>query len=80
MAADERTAGGRLLKANFGKDLMKLLILFIRNLLHMLLGVGPCCRFSPTCSQRLIQVVEEKKGFGVWVKQLINCHPIGNKV
>lgn len=51
-----------------------------REVIHLLLGVGPCCRFSPTCSRYAAEAFETHgifKGFGLTLKRLIRCHPWG---
>lgn len=40
--------------------------------------LGPCCRFTPTCSQYALEAVER---YGVWrgsgkaVRRILRCHP-----
>lgn len=59
---------------------LHLIIISLREALHLLTGVGPCCRFSPTCSRYAVQAIERHgivKGIGFTVKRLICCHPFG---
>jgi len=39
---------------------------------------GKTCRFSPTCSEYMVQAVEKYglgKGFLLGVKRILKCHP-----
>ena len=40
--------------------------------------LGPCCRFSPSCSEYAIQAYQKYgvlKGSFLMIKRLVKCHP-----
>jgi len=40
--------------------------------------LGPCCRFSPTCSSYAIEVIKKHgsfKGGYLMIKRILKCHP-----
>ncbi len=40
----------------------------------------PTCRHMPTCSQYMIQAIEEHgvwRGLGLGIKRILTCHPFG---
>jgi putative membrane protein insertion efficiency factor len=39
--------------------------------------LGPCCRFTPSCSDYFIEAVEKHgvRGLRLGVKRLLKCHP-----
>ena len=62
--------------------LKKVFIIPIRlyqKLISPLLGQSKC-RFHPTCSQYMIEAIEEwgvLKGFSLGIKRIFKCHPWG---
>ena len=57
-------------------------IKILRQALHTLLGVGPCCRFVPCCSRYAKQAYEYHgvvKGTWLTVCRLARCHPYGGR-
>jgi uncharacterized protein len=66
------------------KILKKLLISLIRfyQLFFSYLLRGYECRFTPTCSNYMIQAVEKKgliKGFLIGIWRILNCHPFSKR-
>ena len=48
--------------------------------IHVLCGVGPCCRFSPSCSAFAREAVKRYgifRGFLLTIHRLLRCHPFG---
>ena len=42
--------------------------------------LGPRCRFQPTCSRYAAEAIEIHglfRGFGMSVRRLLRCHPLG---
>lgn len=42
--------------------------------------LGPRCRFQPTCSRYAAEAIETHgliRGFGMSVRRLLRCHPLG---
>ena len=40
---------------------------------------GPCCRFTPTCSQYALEAIAKYgalKGMFLAVKRILRCHPL----
>ncbi|MEM1071028.1 MAG: membrane protein insertion efficiency factor YidD [Planctomycetota bacterium] len=40
--------------------------------------IGPCCRFTPTCSQYAIEVIRKDgpiKGVYRAIRRILRCHP-----
>ena len=59
---------------------IKLFVLTFRQALHTFFGVGPCCRFTPTCSNYMRQAIETHGWIlGSWfgIKRILRCHPFG---
>ena len=60
---------------------MKLLIIYIIKIYQMTIGAflfRGHCKFSPTCSEYMIQAIIKYgafKGIGVGMKRLSRCHP-----
>lgn len=57
------------------------LVKFYQVLLSPLLGSYKC-RFSPTCSNYMIEAIEKKgliKGFYLGVCRILKCHPFSKK-
>lgn len=53
----------------------------LRPILHALNGGQGCCRFTPSCSQYMLEAVEKHgpfKGFYLGVRRLLRCHPWGD--
>ncbi|MBK9107126.1 MAG: membrane protein insertion efficiency factor YidD [Saprospiraceae bacterium] len=62
--------------------LFKILLIFPIKLYQWLLSpmLGRNCRFEPTCSNYMIQAIEEwgpLKGFILGLKRITKCHPWG---
>jgi len=56
------------------------IIKLIRCYQALPLNTHSCCRFYPTCSEYMIQSIEEYglcKGILNGIKRLIRCHPFG---
>ncbi len=63
---------------NFLRKLPILLIRFYQMTLSPLLGSN--CRYQPTCSNYMIQAIEEwgiAKGLWLGLKRISRCHPWG---
>ena len=61
--------------------LLALYKLFLSPLLFQVFGTTAICRFNPTCSQYMLQMVKEKgaiKGMRAGLLQLAKCHPFAN--
>lgn len=62
-----------------GCMLKRLVILLIRGYRYALSPYfGYCCRFTPTCSEYAILVIDKYgviKGFLLTAKRLLRCHP-----
>lgn len=40
--------------------------------------LGPCCRFTPTCSQYAVEALERYgtwRGLGKAIRRIFRCHP-----
>lgn len=62
--------------------LLKALVIFPIKLYQWLLSplLGRNCRFEPTCSNYMIQAIEEwgpLKGIYLGLKRIVKCHPWG---
>ena len=60
---------------------MKKLIIYIIRLYQITpLHSHSMCRFTPTCSQYMIDAIDEYgvlKGIHLGIKRLLKCHPFG---
>ncbi len=68
-----------------GDDKMKFFVLKLVRIYQiffsLLLGSGKC-RFSPTCSNYMIEAIEKKgliKGLFIGICRILKCHPLSNK-
>ena len=63
--------------------LSKLIVVFVRFYqLAISPWLGKSCRYSPTCSQYMIEAVDEwgpLKGFWLGIKRIGRCHPWGGE-
>ncbi|MCX7981917.1 MAG: membrane protein insertion efficiency factor YidD [Syntrophales bacterium] len=63
----------------FLKCINKILILLIRGYqLFFSPLLGPCCRFSPSCSEYMVEAITKYGSFkGMWLgfKRITRCHP-----
>jgi uncharacterized protein len=60
--------------------LLDFLISFFRSMLHSITGMGPCCRFVPTCSQYGQEAMRYHglfRGSALLLRRLLKCHPFG---
>lgn len=58
------------------KQLLKGLIRFYQ--LTLAVCIGPCCRFSPSCSQYAAEAIERhgvRRGLWLALRRLLRCHP-----
>lgn len=63
----------------FTRNLARALPL-VSQALHLLLGVGECCRFQPTCSdygKRALEAHGLVRGSWLTGKRLLRCGPAG---
>lgn len=63
--------------------LLKMLFIFPIRLYQWMLSpiLGKNCRFEPTCSNYMIQAIEEwgaLKGLWLGLKRIFRCHPWGS--
>ena len=57
---------------------LKIYRLFLSPLLHLLLGPGHGCRFTPSCSEYAEEAIQELGTFrGSWLalRRVCRCHP-----
>jgi len=64
------------------KKLVKMLLIAVIRFYQA--GISPyfppTCRYSPTCSEYMIQAIKEQgilKGLYLGTKRLLSCHPLG---
>ncbi len=63
---------------------MKALIIYPVRIYQLFISpvLGPRCRYSPTCSQYMIEAVQTHgviKGLWLGIKRLSKCHPLGHR-
>ena len=63
---------------------MKKIIIYLIKIYQITLSplLGSNCRFQPTCSQYMIEAIDLHgvlKGFGLGLKRISKCHPLGAK-
>ena len=63
--------------------LSKIFVLFVRAYQVTLSPLfGDCCRFTPSCSNYMIEAIQIHGAFkGGWLglKRILRCHPFGGK-
>ena len=63
---------------------MKKIIIFIIKAYQITLSpfLGSNCRFQPTCSQYMIEAINQHgvlKGLRLGLRRISKCHPLGSK-
>ena len=63
---------------------MKKIIIFIIKAYQITLSpfLGSNCRFQPTCSQYMIEAINQHgvlKGLSLGLSRISKCHPLGSK-
>ena len=63
---------------------MKKIIIFVIKVYQITLSplLGSNCRFQPTCSQYMIEAINQHgvlKGLNLGLRRISKCHPLGSK-